>query len=165
MINSLKKWSLHQCSKRNELFIFSFFFQNPNHSFPLKFFQYVGWTETRVPNSCKAVINLLTKISHWQNTQQVRGPITIMCSDGIGRSGTLAAIMYVLERVLYDDVLDVFQAIKSMRIQRPHAVKYMVRTNIYWASIVIFFCIIFVNGNVPSIYSSIYCFISKLFCT
>lgn len=89
-------------------------------------FQYHGWTETRVPNSCKAVINLVAKINHWQNHQSVRGPITVMCSDGLGRSGTLASILYVLERVVHDDVFDVFQAIKSMRIQRPHVIKYMV---------------------------------------
>lgn len=98
--------------------------RNPNNSFQVKLFQYHGWTETRVPNSCKAIINLLTQLERWQQ-QSGQGPITIMCSDGIGRSGALAAIIHVLERIKVDKVFDVFQAIKKMRIQRPHVVKYM----------------------------------------
>ena len=105
-----------------------FFFSNPTKSFTARLFHYVGWTETRVPNTYRPLISLLSQIERWQ--QQLppagRGPITIMCSDGIGRSGTLAAIIYVLERVKLNQVFDCFQAIKAMRIQRPHVVKYMV---------------------------------------
>jgi len=99
--------------------------RNPSHTFQLKLFQYVGWTETRVPNSCKAIINLLTRIDRWQEQCGYDSPITIMCSDGLGRSGALAAVIYVLERLKVDHEFDAFQAIKSMRIQRPHVVKYM----------------------------------------
>lgn len=91
----------------------------------MRFFQYIGWTETRVPNSYRPIINLITRLEHWRN-QSENGPITIVCSDGVGRSGTLAAILYTLERVKTDQVFDAFQAIKSIRIQRPHAVKKLV---------------------------------------
>ena len=78
-----------------------------------------------MPNTYRPIISLLSHIERWQQ-QSGRGPITIMCSDGIGRSGTLAAIIYVLERVKLSQVFDCFQAVKAMRIQRPHVVKYMV---------------------------------------
>ena len=48
------------------------------------------------------------------------------CSDGLGRSGTFAALSAVLERIKVEQVVDVFQAIKAMRIQRPHLVKTLV---------------------------------------
>ena len=46
-----------------------------------------------------------------------------LCSDGQGRSGTFAALCSVLERVKTEQVVDVFQTIKALRIQRPGLVK------------------------------------------
>lgn len=50
-------------------------------------------------------------------------------SDGIGRSGTFCALYSVLERVKTEQVVDVFQAIKAMRIPRPGLVKTTVSEN------------------------------------
>jgi hypothetical protein len=47
-------------------------------------------------------------------------------SDGQGRSGTFAALCSVLERVKTEQVVDVFQTIKALRIQRPGLVKHVV---------------------------------------
>ena len=91
----------------------------------IRFFQYIGWTETRVPNSYRPIINLITRLDRWKN-QAESGPTTIVCSDGVGRSGTLAAILSTLERVKVDQVFDAFQTIKSIRMQRPHSVKKLV---------------------------------------
>lgn len=44
-------------------------------------------------------------------------------SDGLGRSGTFCALYSVLERLKIEQVVDVFQAIKAMRIPRPGLVK------------------------------------------
>lgn len=96
----------------------------PSKPITVKLFQYIGWTETRVPNTYRPIISLLSHVERWQE-QSSDGTVTIMCSDGIGRSGTLAGIMHALERVKIDHVFDCFQAVKAMRIQRPHAVKYM----------------------------------------
>jgi len=65
------------------------------------------------------------RLDRWKN-QAESGPTTIICSDGVGRSGTLAAILYTLERVKVDQVFDAFQTIKSIRMQRPHSVKKLV---------------------------------------
>ena len=99
-------------------------------SVEIRFFQYAGWTETRVPNSYRPIINLITRLDRWRS-QSESGPITIMCSDGVGRSGTLAAILHTLERVKVDQVFDAFQTIKSIRIQRPHSVKKLVSSFIF----------------------------------
>lgn len=47
-------------------------------------------------------------------------------SDGISRSGTFCALYSVLERVKFEQVVDVFQAIKAMRIQQQGLVKTVV---------------------------------------
>lgn len=47
----------------------------------------------------------------------------VIYSDGLGRSGTFCALYSVLERLKIEQVIDVFQAIKAMRISRPGLVK------------------------------------------
>ena len=42
-----------------------------------------------------------------------------LISDGVGRTGTFICIHSQLERLKTEGVVDVFQAIKSARIQRP----------------------------------------------
>lgn len=49
-------------------------------------------------------------------------------SAGAGRTGTFCALSTVLERVKAEGILDVFQTVKSLRLQRPHMVQTLVRT-------------------------------------
>ncbi|XP_026579171.1 receptor-type tyrosine-protein phosphatase alpha [Pseudonaja textilis] len=44
-------------------------------------------------------------------------------SAGAGRTGTFCALGTVLERVKAEGILDVFQTVKSLRLQRPHMVQ------------------------------------------
>lgn len=48
------------------------------------------------------------------------------CSAGAGRTGTFIALSNILERVKAEGLLDVFQAVKSLRLQRPHMVQTLV---------------------------------------
>ena len=47
-------------------------------------------------------------------------------SNGVGRSGTVAAIMSVIERAKCEQNIDVFKAVKLIRVKRPGAVETMV---------------------------------------
>ena len=47
-------------------------------------------------------------------------------SDGVGRSGCVATIMSVIERVKIEQTVDVFQTIKLIRAKRPGAVDTLV---------------------------------------
>ena len=76
------------------------------------------------------MIGFLILVQKWIQ-KSLDSPIIILCSDGIGRSGTLAAIMYTLERLNIEHVIDVFQTVKRMRMQRPHLVKYMVSVLVF----------------------------------
>ena len=44
----------------------------------VKLFQYVGWSETKVPSNCNSVIQLINQLERWQQ-QSGNGPITIIC--------------------------------------------------------------------------------------
>lgn len=56
--------------------------------------------------------------------------VFVLCSDGLGRSGTFCALYSVLERLKIEQVIDVFQAIKAMRISRPGLVKTAVSSSL-----------------------------------
>lgn len=56
-----------------------------------------------------------------------------LCSAGAGRTGTFIALSNILERVKAEGLLDVFQAVKSLRLQRPHMVQTLVRKG-FWRS-------------------------------
>ena len=51
--------------------------------------------------------------------------------DGLGRSGTFCALYSVRERLKIEQVVDVFQAIKAMRIPRPGLVRTAVSRALY----------------------------------
>lgn len=54
-------------------------------------------------------------------------PLRLFHSAGAGRTGTFCALSTVLERVKAEGILDVFQTVKSLRLQRPHMVQTLVR--------------------------------------
>lgn len=54
----------------------------------------------------------------------------VLCSAGAGRTGTFVALSNILERVKAEGLLDVFQTVKSLRMQRPHMVQTVVSANI-----------------------------------
>lgn len=53
----------------------------------------------------------------------------LFASAGAGRTGTFCALSTVLERVKAEGILDVFQTVKSLRLQRPHMVQTLVGTS------------------------------------
>ncbi|KAG8517462.1 LOW QUALITY PROTEIN: Receptor-type tyrosine-protein phosphatase epsilon, partial [Galemys pyrenaicus] len=89
-------------------------------------FHFHGWPEVGIPAEGKGMIDLIAAV---QKQQQQTGnhPITVHCSAGAGRTGTFIALSNILERVKAEGLLDVFQAVKSLRLQRPHMVQTLVR--------------------------------------
>ena len=55
--------------------------------------------------------------------------VSLACSDGVGRTGTFICLHSQLERLKTEGLVDLFQAVKSARIQRaglvPDAVRHM----------------------------------------
>ena len=52
--------------------------------------------------------------------------VSLCYRAGAGRTGTFGALSTVLERVKAEGILDVFQTVKSLRLQRPHMVQTLV---------------------------------------
>ncbi|KAK5912888.1 hypothetical protein CesoFtcFv8_002718 [Champsocephalus esox] len=85
-------------------------------------FHFHGWPEVGIPADGKGMINIIAAVQK-QQQQSGNHPITVHCSAGAGRTGTFCALSTVLERVKAEGILDVFQTVKSLRLQRPHMVQ------------------------------------------
>ncbi|XP_068113435.1 receptor-type tyrosine-protein phosphatase epsilon isoform X1 [Hyperolius riggenbachi] len=92
------------------------------HTRLVRQFHFHGWPEIGIPAEGKGMIDLIGAV---QKQQQQTGnhPIIVHCSAGAGRTGTFIALSNILERVKAEGLLDVFQTVKSLRMQRPHMVQ------------------------------------------
>ncbi|KAK4819183.1 hypothetical protein QYF61_025998 [Mycteria americana] len=93
-----------------------------NKSRQIRQFHFHGWPEVGIPGDGKGMINIIAAVQK-QQQQSGNHPITVHCSAGAGRTGTFCALSTVLERVKAEGILDVFQTVKSLRLQRPHMVQ------------------------------------------
>lgn len=93
-----------------------------NKSRAVRQFHFHGWPEVGIPADGKGMINIIAAVQK-QQQQSGNHPITVHCSAGAGRTGTFCALSTVLERVKAEAILDVFQTVKSLRLQRPHMVQ------------------------------------------
>uniref|UniRef100_A0A8C7M7Z6 protein-tyrosine-phosphatase n=1 Tax=Oncorhynchus kisutch TaxID=8019 RepID=A0A8C7M7Z6_ONCKI len=91
-------------------------------TFSFLLFHFHGWPEVGIPSDGKGMINIIAAVQK-QQQQSGNHPITVHCSAGAGRTGTFCALSTVLERVKAEAILDVFQTVKSLRLQRPHMVQ------------------------------------------
>ena len=78
---------------------------------------YIHWPRSSAPSNTRSIIELIDQLQRVQR-KSGNGPITVHCDDGLGRTGAFCALYTVLERVKAEQVVDVFQAVKTIRIQR-----------------------------------------------
>ena len=69
------------------------------------------------------------------------------CSNGVGRTGVFLSLHIILERMLVEGLVDVFQTVKNLRIQRPAMVQTLVSVSHTISAMLILF--VMVTGAVP----------------
>ena len=96
-------------------------------------FHFLQWPEGGCPDSATPVVELVNDLQRVQR-QSGNRPITVHCSDGVGRTGAFCALVTALERVKTEQIVDVFKTVISLRIQRLGMVTTAVRPCCYgWA--------------------------------
>lgn len=128
----------------------------------IRHFHFHGWPEVGIPAEGKGMIEIIASVQR-QQQQSGNHPIVVhcrylhthlsisdprgcvftifarvlvfvCCSAGAGRTGTFIALSNILERVKAEGLLDVFQTVKSLRMQRPHMVQTVVSISRHGAS-------------------------------
>ncbi|XP_070563083.1 receptor-type tyrosine-protein phosphatase mu-like [Ptychodera flava] len=86
-------------------------------------FQLTGWPANAPRPKQKGVfVELMGMVEKWQQ-QTGNGPITVHCINGIGRSGVYCAAVSACERIKVDQMVDIFQAVKTLRSNRPNMIE------------------------------------------
>ena len=65
----------------------------------------------------------------YTNKQIIVSYLVIFSSGGSGRTGTYIAISILLDRLKVEGVVDVFQTVRGLRLQRMHMVQTLVRAS------------------------------------
>ncbi|XP_035232922.1 receptor-type tyrosine-protein phosphatase alpha-like [Stegodyphus dumicola] len=78
-------------------------------------FQYKAWSSEMKPAS---MLKLLRNTDLWYH-KSAGGPITVHCMDGATRSGLFIAACFIRDQINSEEVLDTFQVVKSIRLNRP----------------------------------------------
>uniref|UniRef100_A0A8C0H210 protein-tyrosine-phosphatase n=1 Tax=Chelonoidis abingdonii TaxID=106734 RepID=A0A8C0H210_CHEAB len=90
-------------------------------------YQYHKWNSLELPENPKdlvtMILNLKQKLTAKCVTEDIRCsrsvPIVIHCRDGSEQTGVFCALLTLLESAETEDVIDVFQVVKSLRRARP----------------------------------------------
>uniref|UniRef100_UPI00358EB0F1 receptor-type tyrosine-protein phosphatase C n=1 Tax=Myxine glutinosa TaxID=7769 RepID=UPI00358EB0F1 len=86
-------------------------------------FQIHSWRGKGVPSSNKGLIEIIKTIQMKQEIFGFKRPIVVHCSDGAERTGTFCALWNILESGRMEGMVDVFQTVKKLRLQRPAMIK------------------------------------------
>ena len=79
--------------------------------------------------------------SHSQTTPTACSLFFFLSSNGVGRTGVFLALHIIMERMLVEGLVDVFQTVKNLRIQRPAMVQTLVSGLLVSLSCVHAFCL------------------------
>uniref|UniRef100_A0A0K0DSA6 Protein-tyrosine phosphatase n=1 Tax=Strongyloides stercoralis TaxID=6248 RepID=A0A0K0DSA6_STRER len=75
------------------------------------------WPDRLVPRNSTTLLKLLRKL------QTYKGVMIIHCSAGIGRTGTVAALHIIMNKILNKQSFIVYDVVKTLRSQRPQSVQ------------------------------------------
>ncbi|KAI1290100.1 Tyrosine-protein phosphatase Lar [Halotydeus destructor] len=87
----------------------------------VKQFQFTAWPDHGVPDHPTPFLMFLRRIKSLNPAEA--GPMVIHCSAGVGRTGCFIVIDSMLERLKYDDSLDIYGHVTSLRAQRNYTVQ------------------------------------------
>lgn len=79
-----------------------------------------------MPSTGIPLVELIREVTKMYSQLGSLRPIVVHCSSGVGRTGVFIALNIILERMKLEGVVDVFQTVKMLRIQRPAMVQTLV---------------------------------------
>nr|XP_022315866.1 uncharacterized protein LOC111119720 isoform X2 [Crassostrea virginica] len=91
-----------------------------NESRTLEQFHFTAWPDKGVPNNVDCILDFRRRI---KSKADIRNPIVVHCSAGIGRTGTYIALDYLINQGQRHKSVDVINCVTKLRNQRAHLVQ------------------------------------------
>ncbi|CAI8058578.1 Receptor-type tyrosine-protein phosphatase alpha [Geodia barretti] len=97
----------------------------------------VNWSPD---GSCSNLTTITCVIREMTDIQMKTGnqSIVVHCSDTVGRSGMFCAIVTTIERCKTEGVVDVFQVVKALRVQKPGAVLTVAQYRLLFEAVLVY---------------------------
>ena len=84
-------------------------------------FQFTAWPDHGVPRTPTPFLMFLRRVKSMNPSDA--GPLLIHCSAGVGRTGCYIVIDSMLERIKYEDTVDIYGHVTCLRAQRNYTVQ------------------------------------------
>ncbi|XP_072041259.1 receptor-type tyrosine-protein phosphatase kappa-like [Amphiura filiformis] len=75
------------------------------------------------PSSADSLLDLIQSLKEYLQQQETQQRVTVHCIDGVGASCVFCTIMSVIDQLEYNQTIDIFQAVRRLRLVRPQAVR------------------------------------------
>ncbi|ELU04635.1 hypothetical protein CAPTEDRAFT_111890, partial [Capitella teleta] len=84
-------------------------------------FHFLSWTDKSRPDHTFPLLAFLRRVRSFDS--EALGPLVVHCSAGVGRTGTLIALDYLMEQAKAEQKVDVFSCVQKLREQRMNMVQ------------------------------------------
>ena len=91
-------------------------------------FQFLSWPDHGVPQFATALISFIRRLRQHHHEQSA---MVVHCSAGVGRTGAFILLDSMLERIMSESTVNVYEFLTHMRRQRV----FMVQTLVRWPGI------------------------------
>ena len=94
-------------------------------------FHITNWAADGHCSNLKTIVDVIEAMTKVQ-MRSGNKPIVVHCNDTVTRSGMFCAIATTIERCKTEGMVDVFQVVKALRVQKPGAVPTVVSLIFSW---------------------------------
>ncbi|KAJ8298905.1 hypothetical protein KUTeg_022965 [Tegillarca granosa] len=85
----------------------------------IKVFEVQSWRQgLPTPSSGHVLLKLIEMVEHWKDIAS-DGPITVVCMDGAKCCGLFCALFNTIQKLRYEDNVDLYQTVKQLQVRRP----------------------------------------------
>ena len=99
----------------------TFRLQHKNEIRDVRQFQFTAWPDHGVPDHPTPFLMFLSRIKVANPVDA--GPMVVLCSAGVGRTGCFIVIDSMIERIKHENTVDIYGNVTSLRAQRNYIVQ------------------------------------------
>ncbi|XP_053308160.1 receptor-type tyrosine-protein phosphatase H isoform X2 [Spea bombifrons] len=85
----------------------------------VRHFHFTAWPDHGVPENTSTIIQFRDLVREYMDQRRSKGPTVVHCSAGVGRTGTLIALDYLIQQMEREQRIGVYGFVEKMRINRP----------------------------------------------
>ncbi|XP_067118500.1 receptor-type tyrosine-protein phosphatase mu-like isoform X2 [Centruroides vittatus] len=98
----------------------------------VKQFHLTGWSSSStLPTSSDILLRLIEKVERWQQNSGTT-TVIVQCLNGARACGLYCGSVFICDKIKYEQEVDVFFAVRSIRANRPQFIEDVVIRNLYF---------------------------------